>query len=402
MSTAEQATELSTLQNLPRPKARRTDVEFYLRNVARRWKREVSGSDCVILLSPYLTSKTAEAVLKTTLGERCKVYTAFKAENFAAGASSIDTLIALQERGCEIYDVPRLHAKILLVPDSFASIGSQNVTRGGTLNKEATAVFTEPDAVEEIQALIEPWLEEALLVTTDMITDMKLSLPPLIRAMRKTQRACAAMDAKILAAEQERAEERARIEREALARVEAEKKRQEEERLAEDFRRLEQEWREATIRKVAVVRTKADSTFGNGIDWDTAARFVSASTWWLTHRYRPVRARNHCYRISDSEGDWRLPLGANTFHVEYAIGSCVTSLGLWLDRHLSGQGAPVANLRNSLKFAIRGSVSNYRGDFYEYYAAGGEDMAFGGTAVDVKDFIDCFLDMVGVDIRFPF
>src|SRR5262249_19530750 len=141
----------SPSQLIPRKSRLTTEVEIYLSSVARRWRREVHASERVVLLSPYLTSKTAEAILRTIPGERCEVYTRFRAEDFAAGVSSIRTLGRLQEHGCALYDLPSLHAKILLVAGVFASIGSQNVTRQGTVNKEATTVFTDSEAVAAIQ-----------------------------------------------------------------------------------------------------------------------------------------------------------------------------------------------------------------------------------------------------------
>ena len=111
----------------------------------------MTNAERVLLLSPYLTSRTAEAVLLTTLGKRCEVYTRFRTEDFATGASSIRTLGRLQEHGCTLYELPSLHAKVFLVPGLFASIGSQNLTRQGTLNKEATTVFTDPRAVATVQ-----------------------------------------------------------------------------------------------------------------------------------------------------------------------------------------------------------------------------------------------------------
>ena len=287
----------------------RTDVEFYLRSVARRWKREVGESDHVLLFSPYLTSRTAEAVLGTTPGGRCEVYTVSNAENFASGASSIHTLMKLREHGCSLYDLPGLRAKIVLVPGAFASIGSQNATRQGTMNKEATSVFTAPEAVALIRAMVEPWLDERRAITADMIDELNLALPPLIRAMRKAQRACKALDEKVCEEEQLRVEsERGPLaEEEQIRRADEERALRAEEdqiRREAELRRIEEERRELLRRNVSDVRQRVQAVHhGNSVDRATAAKFVRESTWWLTHPSGPVRAAGHSRRLVGSEGD---------------------------------------------------------------------------------------------------
>src|SRR4051812_20475419 len=116
-----------------RRKRLRTQVDVYLCDVCRRWKKESEQADRVVVLSPYLTH-AAEKILETP-GGRCEVYTVFQAENFVSGASSIHTLLKLKEHGCSLFHLPDLHAKIVLVPGQFASIGSQNLTRRGKRNK---------------------------------------------------------------------------------------------------------------------------------------------------------------------------------------------------------------------------------------------------------------------------
>jgi hypothetical protein len=399
MDSSQQTLGAARPQTRKGRKGLRTDVEFYLRSVARRWRREVEGSERVLVLSPYLTSKTAEAVLEMTPGDRCDVYTVFNAENFASGASSIQTLMKLQKQGCSLYDLPDLHAKIVLVPGAFASIGSQNATRQGTLNKEATSVFTDPDAVAIISAMVEPWLDERRPITADMIDDMNLALPPLIRAMRRARRACQALDKKL------REDEALRIEEERARLAEEERLRLAEEerlRMEAELRQIEEARREQLRRNITAVRQRVRTICPNGsVDWATAARFVAASAWWLTHRSGPVRAPRHMHRLFGGDGDWKIEFGSNTFHVAYAIKMCASSLERWLDRRHSSEAVTIEELREALRWDVRGAVSNYRGDMYSAYPIDGNDMKLGGQSVDVADFIRCFLSETGMIELFP-
>src|SRR5437588_3030191 len=102
--------------------------EIYLKNAVRRWKRELqNANNGVLVFSPYLTSETAELVLRSTRPERCELYTSFSVENFAAGASSIRTLRLLSDEGFTVFEIASLHAKIVLIRGQCATIGSQNL-----------------------------------------------------------------------------------------------------------------------------------------------------------------------------------------------------------------------------------------------------------------------------------
>jgi phosphatidylserine/phosphatidylglycerophosphate/cardiolipin synthase-like enzyme len=111
----------------------------------------LNDDDKLIILSPYLTSKTAEGILRESQVAECEVYTIFSVHNFISGASSLKTLKCLHERECQLYHLPRLHAKIIISPGRFATIGSQNLTRNGVKNKEASVITFDNNEVEKIE-----------------------------------------------------------------------------------------------------------------------------------------------------------------------------------------------------------------------------------------------------------
>jgi hypothetical protein len=169
--------------------------EIYLRNIVRRWKRELQKpAGRVFILSPYLTSQTADTVIETAGPRNCKIYTVFSAENFAAGASSLRTLERLLHAGFSLYHLPDLHAKIVLVPGRFASIGSQNLTHGGTINREATVVLTDPTVIRSLEKTLAPWLQKAHLITATHVDEMKAMLPLLTRKFHKLRRTAVGVD----------------------------------------------------------------------------------------------------------------------------------------------------------------------------------------------------------------
>ena len=149
-------------------------MDIYLRNIARRWKTEIVGAPrAKYVFSPYITSGTAESVLANVTGEPCEIYTLFSAELFVSKASSLRTIKKLASYGHKLFHLPNLHAKIILVPDVFASIGSQNLTLNGTRNKEASVLIKDKKLLLNIENEIIPWLRDRIQITPEMIADME-------------------------------------------------------------------------------------------------------------------------------------------------------------------------------------------------------------------------------------
>ena len=117
-----------------------TKKSIYLSSIIKRLARENSQHcESATFISPYLTSKTAEEIITRFEPESSDIYTVFTLENFASGASSINTVSKLMSSGHRVFHIPELHAK-MVIAKNFATIGSQNLTRGGSKNKEASYV----------------------------------------------------------------------------------------------------------------------------------------------------------------------------------------------------------------------------------------------------------------------
>lgn len=180
-------------------------MDIYTRSIDRRWRNELHDETVrVWAFSPYLTSKTADSVLGR-LGEgACEIHTLFEMEVFASGASSLSTLSKLLDKGHQLFHLPKLHAKIILAPGEFASIGSQNLTSRGTRNKEATIAFQDSANLKELEKSIQPWLLERIPITKAMIADMEELLPPVRRLYLAAQAAAKDADAEILRLREQR------------------------------------------------------------------------------------------------------------------------------------------------------------------------------------------------------
>lgn len=199
----------------------KADPELYIqRQIVRRWKSEANNStDLVAVFSPYLTSKTADTVLlAVSRRSRCEVHTIFEPEVFVTGASSIRTLKRLAVAGIPLFSLTDLHAKVIVVPGQFASIGSQNITAGGTTRLEANVATADAEKVDAIWREVKPWMKERKPITVEMIEDMERLTRPLIRRMKKLRRAMDGVTKEVETNEANRRRERERREQEAKQR----------------------------------------------------------------------------------------------------------------------------------------------------------------------------------------
>lgn len=155
-------------------------MELFFKNIARRWGKEVSYTKKLIILSPYVTSSTAEAILKNANANKCELYTLFSAELFINGGSSISTLINIKESGIKLYLLEKLHAKVFLIPGVFASIGSQNLTLGGTKNLESSVIIKNKEDLCKIEIHVSEWTKNRVEITLPMLIDMRDRITPLI------------------------------------------------------------------------------------------------------------------------------------------------------------------------------------------------------------------------------
>jgi hypothetical protein len=216
----------------------RSPTEVVLRSIVRIWTQAiVEDPEGVIIISPYVTSRTAETVLRRTAPHRARLYTVFEASLFASGASQIGTLKRIAKDGHEIFHVHMLHAKILLTR-KCATVGSQNLTeRGATRNIEASAVIRDPDRVERLRTEVEELVANATPVSLDQIIETERALPPLRRAFRSFEKASRSADAVISENEQGR-KAAAQLRREEADRAE---------RLAQILGRSEQSSRQVQL-----------------------------------------------------------------------------------------------------------------------------------------------------------
>ena len=347
----------------------------------RRWHRAIAGAQAdVLVFSPYLTSRTAEWVVGA--GKALTVYTCFNIEAFIAGASSLDTLARLLRRGVKLFHLPDLHAKVVTDRRTILFIGSQNLTRRGTKNKEATLWTNDSAALGDFDRLFGSWIAERVCITKEMIDDARRLIRPLKKAALALAAAAEVVQQQVEAGEQERQERLRKQHQQAHAEYE----RQEVERYRRNMR-----WRlEALGEDVTPL--------------ELARQIVRSAIWWTSHSSgRPVRARGHAERISERDPGRRLELGSNYFAVGKFVQKAKAALWRyfdsldewgWLSFHQEGELLPW-KLDEELRGDVSSSVEHANGTEYHQYPVGADGyMRFGTQAVSVSECVRVMLDAV--------
>ncbi len=187
------------------PRVRLKTVEICTWNVAPRWRSEIRRSPSgVVIVSPYLTSATADSVIAAADAASAEVYTRFETELFVNGGSSIATIKRLLLAGYRLFHVSGLHAKMVLA-GSFASIGSQNLTRGGTTNRELSVLLRSERDVSSARRALESLREGRVPISLQMVEQVEAVLPKLRRRASALLREARSID-EAVAEEQQRRE----------------------------------------------------------------------------------------------------------------------------------------------------------------------------------------------------
>jgi hypothetical protein len=276
-------------------------------DVAPDWKRQVKAATApVSVFSPFIT-QMAERVFLTAKALRttaeCHVYTRFEQKLFVTQrgstgpASSIVSLKRLFDANVKIYDVPKLHAKVFVIPNQFASVGSQNLTTwGGTQSLESTLVTTDPAEIQKIVTFVEVLKTGATEITRDRIEKMVNIVHALAAAEKFRKREFAALDEKLAARDAE-----------LLAKEEARQKKLEDDKAAAELHAAEQ----ARIKQVQDDKAELERKEQDKLRLFQRLRKHTATTWQTVPKAPySIPAKVEPLRVAKKDGSIGISLKA--------------------------------------------------------------------------------------------
>ena len=147
-----------------------------LRDASDAWMRVASVEDSaneLFIFSPYITGDSLSRV-NTVKGEKkLLVFTCLDTMPVIQGSLDTDVLLEMIDGGATIWHHSRLHAKIIFSAQTSV-VGSQNFTRKGSQNLEASVSFNmDNNSISEMRAFIEDAKKEAVMLTREEIIDFR-------------------------------------------------------------------------------------------------------------------------------------------------------------------------------------------------------------------------------------
>lgn len=338
-------------------------TEYFASNVVRTWKKLIKNAkNEVWIFSPYLSSSTAETITLSSDCSKIKIFTKFSLYDFITGASSLKTLKKLHLNGIEIFQIDNLHAKLIIIDDEIISIGSQNVTLGGTKNKEVTIITKNDTDLYKLIDKVEDWVNESTEINIKMIEYAEL----IVRKEKK--------DIDIV-----------------LNQIRM---------LDKNF---ERKYVQNSIKsEIPNIREKIqqlrDTKNALNLTEQQAKKLIADSAWWLKHRYGPCRSPRDAEIVKWKYGRWQIHIcgGANGINISGAVNrilSFVTNLLLEIEEDTL---IDLNTLTQNMKRAITYSVINSNDDeYYLYDSLEGQDVLFGSHSIDYIDFNRSLFEIIG-------
>lgn len=148
-------------------------VELF-NNLKPEWLKIIEQNSNVIIFSPYLTDLIFEVISDHSKNIKA-IYTKFLLNDFVCGASKLDVIKSLQERGIDVFYSNELHAKIILTEDKV-TIGSQNFTSGSENNFELSVIAEGSKSTKNVYKNIDSFINKAKTINNDMIIMMEEAL----------------------------------------------------------------------------------------------------------------------------------------------------------------------------------------------------------------------------------
>ncbi len=154
-------------------------------------KRLATAQHEVTLVAPYISNAILrECLTATPSSAKVNVLTALRLDSYLSGSLEVQELRnAIQSNSHMAYSLARLHAKAIVVDDTFCYIGSNNLTFGGwARNAELGVSFTNSSAVSGVSQTIRQWLgtESCFRIETSMLDEL-LKLPRQVRTTSATE-----------------------------------------------------------------------------------------------------------------------------------------------------------------------------------------------------------------------
>lgn len=158
-------------------------ANFLACDFLKRWKNLVGrAKTSVTVFTPFFDQTLVKLVTSPPVvsKENITIVTEFSAETLLRLFNQLKAMKKLLDLGFAVLRCEGLHAKVLLIDDQFATVGSQNFTKRGRRNKETTYVSPESLAKSRFLRRLLEWKDQSTPIDPELVDELLKSLECLL------------------------------------------------------------------------------------------------------------------------------------------------------------------------------------------------------------------------------
>lgn len=151
------------------------NLTYVARDVYPDWSRRIeSAKESVTVYAPYFDGRLKAILQRARISPvRITIVTALDDVNaLLMHPAQLDVIKWALDRGMPVLSLDGLHAKILLTDDRYVTVGSQNFTRRGGMNKECTALPREAFEGTRLLAALVEWKGGAEAIPKELVATL--------------------------------------------------------------------------------------------------------------------------------------------------------------------------------------------------------------------------------------
>ena len=140
------------------------------------WCRKATND--ISILSPYVDNTVKSLLATKYIAENVNktIYTRIDSETIFEKPYQIRALINCKKLGIRIFHVEDLHAKALIIDNKYVSIGSQNFTSSGRINKETSMISNWSFTSSVFLDTINTWINNAEEIDLEYLIALEVKL----------------------------------------------------------------------------------------------------------------------------------------------------------------------------------------------------------------------------------
>ena len=167
--------------------------DFHATDLFEKWKKLIAKAEkSIIIFTPYLDFTINILIKNSTKQIPITIITSLEGDSLFQRGYQIRALKEVIKNGVLVKNLMGLHAKILLIDNSYISLGSQNFTNRGRKNKEAGMISETSFVGSKIISTLKNWEEESKSVSLELLEELILFLSkneePLYKVKNKFDR----------------------------------------------------------------------------------------------------------------------------------------------------------------------------------------------------------------------